>query len=288
MHFGLHSVTCRGERPVSRTLRLTIGLSLLVHVAALSLLPRVRGTGPGDEAQLIAGDRLEVLVAAPVRSAPPPEIVPPSPQVVAPARRRAKPAAASRSIARAPALDAPIAEPPDQPPPVPAMSGASPTRVARPPAGDLSSYIAARRRERGEPASDAGEVQRAEPGVSIAANLPTSATGVATQNRPRGGGMFEIRRMNYDDAAFEFFGWNNEMGRKAPQMVEVRIGNNDDMRIAVVRKMISIIREHTRGDFVWRSPHRQDGVTLSARPADNAELESFLLRDLFDDARQPP
>ncbi len=94
--------------------------------------------------------------------------------------------------------------------------------------------------------------------------------------------MFEIRRLNYDDAAFEFFGWNDEMGRKAPQMVEVRLGNNSDMRIAVVRRMIAIIREHSQGDFVWRSPHHENGLTLSARPADNAELESFLLHDLRD------
>jgi len=73
MRVQLHSITDRGERPVSRTLRLTIGLSLLVHVAALSLLPRVRGTGPGDEAQLLAANRLEVLLAAPPRSAPPPD-----------------------------------------------------------------------------------------------------------------------------------------------------------------------------------------------------------------------
>ncbi len=289
MHFGLHSVTCRGERPALRTLRVTIGLSLLVHVAALSLLPRVRATGPGDEVQLLAGDRLEVLLAAPVRSAPPPpEIAPPSPLVLAPAPRRAKRAAASRSIVRAPALDAPIAESPDQPPPIPAMSGAAPTQIARPPAGDLSAYIAARRRERGEPPSDAGEIQRATPGVNIAANLPTPATGVATQNRRRGGGMFEIRRMNYDDAAFEFFGWNNEMGRKAPQLVEVRIGDNPDMRTAVVRRMIAIIREHSNSDFIWRSPHHEDGVTLSARLQDNGELESFLLHDLFDEGLQSP
>ena len=100
--------------------------------------------------------------------------------------------------------------------------------------------------------------------------------------------MFEIRRMNYDDAAFEFFGWNDEMGRKAPQMVEVRLGNNSDMRIAVVRRMIAIIREHSQGDFVWRSSRHENGLTLSARHADNAELESFLLHDLFDDARQLP
>lgn len=288
MRFRLHSITDRGDRPASRALRFTLGLSLLVHVAALSLLPRVRGTGLGDEAPLPAAERLEVLLAAPVQSAPPSEIAPPSRQQVAPALRRARPAAVPRPIVRAPALDAPAPETPgNQPPPVVVARGA-PAPIARHPAGDLSSYIAARRRERGETPSDAGEIQRDGPSTSIAANLPPPATGVATQNTRRGGGMFEIRRMNYDDAAFEFFGWNNEMGRKAPQLVEVRIGDNPDMRTAVVRKMIAIIREHSKGDFVWRSPHREDGVTLSARPRDNGELESFLLHDLFDDGLQPP
>jgi hypothetical protein len=30
--------------------------------------------------------------------------------------------------------------------------------------------------------------------------------------------------MNYEDAAFEFFGWDDDIGRQAPQMVEVRMG----------------------------------------------------------------
>ena len=92
--------------------------------------------------------------------------------------------------------------------------------------------------------------------------------------------------MSYDDAAFEFFGWNTEMGRQTPQMIEVRKGNNPNMRIAVVRRMIVIIREHEHEDFTWESGRHGSVVTLSARPADTAALEAFLLRDLFDDARE--
>jgi hypothetical protein len=174
---------------------------------------------------------------------------------------------------------------PVEPAPAPA-----PPRINARPDGDLSSYIEARRRERGEPPTPPPPPSEGERGgidANLAANLPRPATGVATQDR-RGGGMFEIRRMNYDDAAFEFFGWNEEMGRQAPQMVEVRIGDNSDMRIAVVRKMIAIIRQHSKGDFVWRSAHHESGLVLSARVADTPELESFLLRDLFDDTRASP
>jgi hypothetical protein len=59
------------------------------------------------------------------------------------------------------------------------------------------------------------------------------------------------------------------------------------MRMAVVRSMIAIIRQYTHEDFFWRSARRDDNVVLSARPADNAALETFLLREFFDDRGEP-
>ena len=76
---------------------------------------------------------------------------------------------------------------------------------------------------------------------AIAANLPAPARGVAAQEAKRGGGIFQIKRMTYDDAAFEFYGWNKDMGRRTPQLIEVRKGNNSDMRIAVVREFMSAL-----------------------------------------------
>ena len=174
-------------------------------------------------------------------------------------------------------------------PPVPESTVQAPPVAAPQPSppieGDLWSYIQARRRERGEQQATARQGPTADSNANIAANLPAPATGAAAEDNQRGGGIFAIKRMDYDDAAFEFFGWNNEMGRRTPQLIEVRLGNNSDMRIAVVRKMIAIIRQHSKGDFVWRSPRHEEGLVLSARPSDNAELENFLMRDFFDDAR---
>ncbi len=122
---------------------------------------------------------------------------------------------------------------------------------------------------------------------AIAANLPAPARGSATQDAKKGGGIFEIKRMTYDDAAFEFFGWNTAMGRKTPQLIEVRKGNNSDMRIAVVRKMIAIIRNFEKEDFNWESPRLAHNIVLSARLSDNAALEAFLMREFFDDSGAP-
>mgnify|MGYP000188239126 CR=1 FL=1 len=93
--------------------------------------------------------------------------------------------------------------------------------------------------------------------------------------------------MNYDNAEFYFFGFDKDIGRNAKQRIEVSKGNNSDIRIAVVRKMISIIRENVSGDFTWVSQRLGRQVRLSARPEDNAGLEDFIMHDIFPDARQP-
>jgi hypothetical protein len=265
-----------------RTLWVTITLSVLVHVVALSLvLEQTRLLAPFDEGKAETTDQLQVRLTAPPQPVPAPAPQPPREVVALPQPARAPRPPASRPppppMVAATAPQRALPTPTLPTPPVPAP--------ARPPAeGDLWSYMQARRRERGESAPTV-DAPKAEPNANIAANLPTGATGVATPDPRRGGGIFEIKRMDYDDAAFLFFGWNKDMGRRTPQLVEVRKGDNSDMRIAVVRKMIEIIREHEKGDFEWQSPRRT--IMLSARLSDNAELESFLLHDLFDDPGQP-
>ena len=65
-------------------------------------------------------------------------------------------------------------------------------------------------------------------------------------------------------------------------MVEVRLGGNGDMRIAMVRRMIALIRETEQGDISWDSYRLGRIVQLSARPADNAGLEEFMMHEFFD------
>ena len=146
--------------------------------------------------------------------------------------------------------------------------------------------LEAKRRARGQQEAPDTDNEKAQFNRRIAANLPTPAQGVGVQTR-NGGGIFQIKRMAYDDAAFEFYGWNKEMGRRTPQLVEVRKGDNSDMRIAVVRKMIAIIRQFEKEDFVWENPQKDRKYTLSARLSDNAALESFLMHEFFDDPRNP-
>ena len=56
-------------------------------------------------------------------------------------------------------------------------------------------------------------------------------------------------------------------------MIEVDAGPDGDVELAIVRRMIALIREHYTGDFNWESQRLGRVVVLSAAPADNAELE---------------
>jgi outer membrane biosynthesis protein TonB len=255
-----------------------IALSILVHVAALVLL-LMHLLRDKDQEQTEASERLQVRIAAQATPAPPvarlqePEppraiIQPPKPTV-----RQRPPPLVAPSKREAPAIPLP---PP--PPPVP-----TPPVAAAPPSADFGSIVQAKRRARGEQDAPEADDEKALFDSKIAANLPTSARGVAAQTR-NGGGIFQIKRMAYDDAAFEFYGWNKEMGRRTPQLIEVRKGDNADMRIAVVRRMIAIIREHEKADFVWENPQKERKYTLSARVSDNAALEAFLMNEFFGDS----
>ncbi len=272
---------------------LTLALSVLIHGVALWLIvPRLPLLAPGTEEQAQATDRLQVRLAAlpPPAAAPAPAPVPsPPPKPSAPAREarailsaRARPRNAPHPEAP-PALVVPTPEPPKMPPPPAPPAAAEPPQPAPPVAADLSSFIAARRLARGESAAP-GESDNERRDRIVAAGMPATQSPIAGRQIKRGGGLFEITRMAYDDARFLFFGWNKDAGTRTTQAYDVRLGNNSDMRIAVVRKMIAIIREQERGDFDWQSWRLGRVVTLSARPDDNAGLEEFLLHEMFDSA----
>ncbi len=121
----------------------------------------------------------------------------------------------------------------------------------------------------------------------VAANLASINAPTFGQDARIGGGIFQIKRLGYDDGEFYFNGWSKDIGRKARQVIEVRRGDNSDIRIAMIRRMIAIIREQQPGDFVWISQRLGREIVLSARPGDNAGLEEFMMREFFSDARQP-
>jgi outer membrane biosynthesis protein TonB len=264
---------------------LMIALSILIHIAILFLwVPRARLFNPGDQEEEQIADRLQVQLAA--EPTPPPQSLPPTQAPPPPPARppRAIPRTQPPPVVRMTPPETPVIVPTPAPPAPPAV--ATP-RPSPPVEGDLAAYVQARRRERGEAELAAVEDEAAKFNRTIAANLPAPARGSATQDAKRGGGIFQIKRMTYDDAAFEFYGWNTAMGRKTPQLIEVRKGMNSDMRIAVVRRMIVIIREYEKEDFTWESQRLGRNIILSARLSDTTALETFMMHEFFDDAGAP-
>jgi hypothetical protein len=192
-----------------------------------------------------------------------------------------------------PSQAAPRAQPAPPPPTPPERSPAPSPAPSAPPAADLASLIEARRRARGEsvpsaPAESAPSPAPAEDPNTRANRIAAANLGLdrkpsfdSGQSR-RGGGVFQIERIGYDYAEFYFYGWNKDIRRNTQQLIEVRKGSNPDIRIAIVRRMIGIIRDYETGDFVWDSQRSGRKLTLSARQRDNAGLEEFLMHEFFD------
>ena len=222
---------------------------------------------------------------------PPPARQPPPerPRRVAPVPRPAPPVIAVEPRVE-PRVEMP-AEPPAPPrPPPPAPAAAKPPMP--PVETDLAAYIEARRRERnasappgttgttrGPPSEDEERARRDRAIARNLVGLNATPGGAETKNS---GGIFQIRYLGYDDAEFTFFGWYQTANRRMMQKIEVRRGTNPDIRIAVVRRMIEIIRRYEQQDFEWQSIRFGRNVTLSARAADNADLEAFLMREFFE------
>ena len=273
----------RYDRVAISTIHVAFALSLLLHALALwGWLPKVPML-PFEDSRI--GKQSGALA---VRLAPPPspEPTPPSPPMI-----QAQPAPGHRA-------PAPRAVPlPPTAPRVLALERKAPSAAARPPAeaapppvtGDLASFIEARRRNREpqpEPAPPPVESEQERSNRIAAANLGLNVAPSFGAERKLGGGIFQIERVSSDEAEFFFYGWNKDIRRNARQMISVRRGDNPSIEIAVVRKMIAIIRERANGDFLWESPRLGRTIPLSARPEDNAGLEDFMMREFFSEGRR--
>jgi hypothetical protein len=269
---------------------LTLALSILIHAAVLyKALPQLRHMTLEEPEQGVNSGRLAVRLAPPP-SAPVSRNEPsiePAPKVIArPPLPKVRPTVQSPPVL---ALN-------KQPgaPAQPATTPAPPVEVApppRPPAeNDFAAAVEARRRARegatpqvfspGMIASAPAETEADRARRITSANLAPKQQ-VFGYDPTAGGGVFQIRRISLNDAEVAFYGWNREIKRKTLQMIDISKGNNNDIRIAVVRKMIAIIREYESEDFRWESRGRT--VTLSARARDNNGLEEFMLREFFPD-----
>lgn len=297
----------RGDVITIRVIWVAFLLSLIVHIAALWTSPPLMKAMTFEPSDHFEPSPAIIAELAPRMSAaestPPPPPSPPAsppPRAATPARPVPPPRAAPRPTPATPAPPPALArtEPIPGPGPAPQPRPEPPAEAPPSTMSDLSSYIASRRSARGEPPTPPSEPgnPNAKPAESekerlnriVAANLGLNKTPTFGDDPKRGGGLFQIRRLGYDDAEFFFNGWDKDIGRVARQLIEVRKGSNPDIRIAVVRKIIEIIRAQEPGDFIWVSRRANRPVPLSARPADNAALEEYLMREFFSpETRQP-
>lgn len=271
------------DRIAIPTVWVAVALSLGLHAVLLwGWLPKLVLSPSEDPRKGAQSGALALRLAPPTVAQPETLALPATPgtrAIPAPAPRRAKPA------------------PPPPAPPVLAIEQprAPADTVTPPPAQDLASLVESRRRARetasaspappSTPPQPPAESEQARHNRIVAENLGLNRRPTLGSDRRRGGGIFEIARMGYDIAEFHFFGWNNVIRRVSRQVIEVRRGAHPSMELAVVRRMIALIREEADGDFVWESQRLGREVTLSARAADNAGLEDFLLREFFAEYR---
>ena len=272
----------------NRLLLMALALSLLVH-GLLLLWHRNQTLNTSGARQEVAGDMpLAVTLALPPPKQGPsasaqPETAPPAHR--APAPHRAPPPVISTPRSTPLPVPPPVTQPlPPAPiaPPVPAPPGDTPA----PPMDMMAQINAARQRRREAagpvPAPDAPPTEDQRAMGNALRNLRSLTPG---QNEGTNG-VFSITRVGYTSADFTFRGWNTNFQRNWNETITVERGNNPDIHLAVVRKMIEIIRRYETRDFHWESPRLGRTVMLSARQEDTVGLEDFLLKEFFPEYRR--
>ncbi len=246
---------------VPRAIAIAVAVSILLHVALL-LIPMAQKMGAGPAG---AASPMTVELVLPPRSETPPSVAPEPPKS-APAPRPKR-----ETIVTAPRnTPAPFKVP--EPPPEPVKP------APREPVVDMAAFIAANRARRAEYDAAAARGPQASTGQAasgLARNLQSLSSDDGT------GGVFQILRVGQRTAEFAFNGWKTETGRKWREVIEVDAGVGGDIELAIVRRMIVLIREHYPGDFRWESHKQGKVVILSAAPQYNQELEDYMRREFF-------
>lgn len=320
----LQDAAVHASQRLSRSLGLC--LMLLLHLLGLWMVlapdaPELLPPSAGSDVLTYVAP----LAMAPPSSITPPAITPPRSRPASPppppsasqepktssvrkprrvASRPRKPAAISTppdTSARAPEpapVTAPVTAPVPISPPEPAVAQ---TPVAPAPEEDFSARLDAARKRRMAQVQDSAQnpnqtsSQTAEASESESERADrTARENIAFQQRGQGaqrdqsGGVFQLRSVRLHNAQFMFRGWNTNFKRDSAQLVEVEQGAETDIEMAVVKRMIALIRTQKPGKFVWKSIRAGRLVNLDASPGYDEELQQFLLKEFFPEYRSSP
>ncbi|TCV87489.1 hypothetical protein [Sulfurirhabdus autotrophica] len=140
---------------------------------------------------------------------------------------------------------------------------------------DMASFVKAARARR--QLAELGNGDTAQPSEEDIRNANISRN----LQQQGGGGIFQIMRVGTRSAVFSFRGWDSNYNNGRREEIEVQADANTDVEHAIIRKMITIIRQRHKGNFNWESQRLNRVITLSALVEDNAGLEDFMLREFF-------
>ena len=228
-----------------RRLYAGIGVSLLAHTLLFLFMPRTLETGEPVSSQ--ARGPLVVRLAPKVVESPPAAQESPPEPPAAP-RRLLPPAPSMMSIPRQASQDPTVPLPQPEPPaPVPPETTEPPSMMAM--------VEAARARRQAN--EDALRRLNAEMRAGENPTGDDAATANLKRNLQtlsgRGGtsGVFQILQKGHRSGQFAFRGWTTGVSSDWKQVIEVDAGPQGDLELAMVRKMIELIRQHYKGNFNW-------------------------------------
>jgi len=245
-------------------------VSLLIHglIAAIPTPQR-----PGEKSSPAAPSSfIATIVSAPVvRPQPVPQAVPEPVPVVRP-----RPIVTPKPVTAAP--------------PAKAVEPVVPVETAQPtpptPKFDMLAMIDARRAQRQQAEHAMVQQEQARNATLPGSSDPTAAInrnlqGLSSSSDDGTGGVFQILSKGTRTGEFAFNGWRPDTQRRWREVIEVDAGPGGDLELAMVRRMIQLIRGHYTGNFTWQSHRLGKSVVMSARPEDGPELEEFLMREFF-------
>jgi hypothetical protein len=141
---------------------------------------------------------------------------------------------------------------------------------------DMMSYInAARARRHADDSDPGGSAQQPSADEIRMANIRRNLQPAGTN------GIFQILDIQPRTARFSFRSWTTNASNPQRETISVSAGPDGDIELAIVRKMIGLIRNYFKGDFNWESQRLGQVVVLSARQEDTTELDDFMKREFF-------
>ena len=239
-------------------------ISIVLHLAFFTLTkidPPEEPTGP------ITDQPLNVVLAPPQEAPAEPVAAPQTPTPAPPQR----PPARAPLVARAPSPQAPRVP---APPPLPAPDPVTPPT----PQVDMLAAIEANRAARMAAES---ALARGNPSDAGSKGDPLERNVRSLSGREGVGGVFQVLRKGLRTGEFAFNGFRGQGQRRWREVIEVDAGPGGNLELAMIRRMIELIRTHYTGDFQWDSHRLGRVVVLSARPADQPGLEEFLQKEFF-------